>query len=214
MPQQTADFKRAIIILTTVFFIPAQTLERYFQMRINISPYRHNALKSFLMMLISPPHLLKDFIQLMRYEMKVMRNTNVKWLMSLSLTVHPRASFAPAGMSSIIVKDDKVLVFIHLTQNQASAAIPQQQTQQQQQQHQSQPISIDIPLLLTPHLNTIDLLNPALNSLGSQLPYLKVVSQMLGNLRTQQSLQMNMPPTSPFSNVALFLMENLVVRTS
>ena len=91
-------------------------MSTYFNLRINVSIHRPNVMKAFTCMLLAPNFLFRDFISLMRLELLCggpLQNIktqypNAKWTFQLSLTVHPRAGFAPGGMTSVIIKPEKV----------------------------------------------------------------------------------------------------------
>lgn len=154
-------------------------------------------MKAFCTMLSALTHVVKDFVQLMRLVMAANQRNflQFKWFFSLSLTVHSRAAFAPTGISSIIVREDKVLIFIQIVKNLSTS-------------QQTQPIIVDIPLLYTPKDNTIDLLTHSLfsNPNTNQLQYLRVISQMLRNL-TQNDVPL--PPEAAFMTAVRYLMEHL-----
>ena len=45
-----------------------QVLERYFETKIAVPPYRHNALKTFIVMLNTQAKVLRDFIRILQLE--------------------------------------------------------------------------------------------------------------------------------------------------
>uniref|UniRef100_H2ZNS6 Mediator of RNA polymerase II transcription subunit 14 n=1 Tax=Ciona savignyi TaxID=51511 RepID=H2ZNS6_CIOSA len=174
-----------------------QTLEKYFDSRITCSPYRYNAVASFVNMIFAPAYILRDFMQVMQLELtgRVIApgmQTNTKWNMNICLTSPPRIPITLLGMPSILVRD-KVLLFVQLTQ-----AVPQNNA----------PNTIVVPLLHDRQSKSVQILPHAMNAQTQatrNLQHTATLLTRLDELRIQQPIN-----DQNFLSVAVhYLMENL-----
>ena len=144
-----------------------QILEKFFELRVTCSPYRHGAMKSFFNIISAPSPILKDLIQLIKIELLGSRLSGFfpKWSMSLCLTSPPTLSIASVGDACIMIKD-KVLIFV-----QFSPATP----------HTLQGPSpiIAIPLLYELSKNMVGVLNVAFQKNISSAQELQAINNLL-----------------------------------
>uniref|UniRef100_T1J569 Mediator of RNA polymerase II transcription subunit 14 n=1 Tax=Strigamia maritima TaxID=126957 RepID=T1J569_STRMM len=100
-----------------------QILERFFDNRVVCNPYKPSAMLAFVRMLTSPPRILKDFIQIMRFEL--FPDRNYKWQVHWCLTIPPAASaIGPVGSVGFVVAKTKFLFFLQLTRQMYAGAEP------------------------------------------------------------------------------------------
>lgn len=89
-----------------------QILEQFFDMRVAAPPYRFNELSGFTRMFSMPAHVLKDFIQIMRYELMPELTQGCRWNVQFCLRVPPSATpIVPIGNPGVILKN-KALFFV------------------------------------------------------------------------------------------------------
>ena len=71
-----------------------EVLERFFDSRVAIAPFRLNALTAFCKILQCPIEALKDLINILRYEImpETSNRENLKWNIRMCLTVPPAAT--------------------------------------------------------------------------------------------------------------------------
>ncbi|XP_063699988.1 mediator of RNA polymerase II transcription subunit 14 [Culicoides brevitarsis] len=92
-----------------------QVLEQFFDTRVAAPPYRYNELSGFMRMFSVPPHVLKDFIQIMRCELMPELTQGCRWNVSFCLRVPPAAApIVPIGTPGVIIRI-KILFFLQLT---------------------------------------------------------------------------------------------------
>lgn len=92
-----------------------QIIEKFFDTRAAAPPYKPNALSGFGCMLNVPLNVLKDFIQIMRYELipGLVQQQGLKWAVQWCLRIPPSATpIAPTGMAAVLVFRSKILFFV------------------------------------------------------------------------------------------------------
>ncbi|XP_043223029.1 mediator of RNA polymerase II transcription subunit 14-like [Amphibalanus amphitrite] len=104
-----------------------QVLERYFETKVAVPPYRHNTLKTFITMLNRQAKVLRDFIRILQLEEITSDPNNPKasamnWSVEWCTTSHPAAlpALIPVGLVSLIIVGNKVLFFLQLTRRLAA----------------------------------------------------------------------------------------------
>ncbi|TDG47352.1 hypothetical protein AWZ03_006211 [Drosophila navojoa] len=92
-------------------------IEQYFDTRVAAPPYRPMALHSMCRLLNLPGHVLKDFVQIMRLEMKPeLGGDQLKWTVQMCLRMSPSAlPIVPIGSACIVLGRMKILFFLHIT---------------------------------------------------------------------------------------------------
>lgn len=96
-------------------------LERFFDSRVAVAPFRLNAVNAFLLILQTPMEVLKDLINILRYEiapetLSDMDKQGLMWNIRLCLTVPPAtANLLPMGRPGIFNLSEKMILFFHLT---------------------------------------------------------------------------------------------------
>jgi len=184
-------------------------LEKYFEYRIALSPYRYNAVKSFFIMIGAAPANVQDFIQLMKRELQqsttnVPPNVQQRWLVRLCLTVPPRIVIGTLGTPANLVKD-KILIFVQLTQNNIRSGQPPTQ--------HNTPATIVVPLLLVAANNTVSVLTQVLDR-HSNTPsgqYLQQINAFI--MRYQQNRPLTTNPR-PLSTVIDALIQSFEIQTN
>ncbi|XP_071839301.1 mediator of RNA polymerase II transcription subunit 14-like isoform X3 [Apostichopus japonicus] len=86
-------------------------LEKYFETKVACPPFKLNAMTSFLRLQTVSTTILKDFIKILRQELRP--DQNMKWQLEWCLTIHPCYMTTP-GTVAFIIKQ-KILFFIKLT---------------------------------------------------------------------------------------------------
>lgn len=95
-----------------------QIIEKFFDTRVAAPPYKPNALSGFGRMLNVPINVIKDFVQIMRYELapNLIQQQQLKWAVQWSLRIPPSATqIVPIGQPGVLVCRNKVLFFLQIT---------------------------------------------------------------------------------------------------
>lgn len=89
-------------------------LEQFFDSRVAAPPYRPNSLQGFCKVLSCAPQVLKDFIQIMRLEMKPdLGGDQLKWTVQFCMRVPPSAApIIPIGSPGVLIVRLKILFFV------------------------------------------------------------------------------------------------------
>lgn len=89
-------------------------IEQFFDTRVAIPPYRPNALNGFCRALNCAPQVLKDFVQIMRLEMKPeIGQGQFKWTVQFCMRVPPSAApIVPIGSPGVLICRLKILFFV------------------------------------------------------------------------------------------------------
>ena len=122
-----------------------QILEKFFDTRVAVAPFRPNALTAFVRMLQCPVKPLKDIVGILRFEImpELVVQNNFKWSCRICLTVPPAAPpIVPLGQPGLLRLKDKMLLFLHLTR--ANVTLPPGQ----------EPMSVVLPLVYDIAANT------------------------------------------------------------
>jgi len=96
-------------------------VERYFDTRVAVPPYKINGLTSFLDLFKAPVRILKDLIRIMSLDLSStlpLGSPAFKWTPNICLTLPPQApQIFPPGYGSVFIKPamDKVLLMLQLT---------------------------------------------------------------------------------------------------
>lgn len=92
-------------------------IEQYFDTRVAAPPYRPNALHSICRLLNLPGHVVKDFVQIMRLELKPeLGGDQLKWTVQMCMRMPPSAlPIVPIGNPCVVLGRMKVLFFLHIT---------------------------------------------------------------------------------------------------
>ncbi len=93
-------------------------LEKFFDTRVVVPPYRPNAVTAFVRMLGCPTEALKNLIQLMAYETDpgLVVSNNYKWAPRICMTVPPSApAILPLCQPGLVRVNQKMLLFLQLT---------------------------------------------------------------------------------------------------
>jgi len=96
------------------------TLERYFDTRVTIPPFKVNALTSFLDLFKSPVRILKDVLRILALDLSPSLppgSPPLKWTPNVCLTLPPQApQIFPPGYCSVFIKPemDKILLTLQL----------------------------------------------------------------------------------------------------
>lgn len=92
-------------------------IEQFFELRVVSPPYRPNSMCGFTRMLNVPPQVLKDFIQIMRFELMPDLTQGLKWNVQFCLRVPSSATpIVPVGMPAVLICKMKILFFVSLFQ--------------------------------------------------------------------------------------------------
>lgn len=96
-----------------------QTLEQFFDTRVVIPPYKPNALHGFCRVLSCAPQVLRDFVQIMRLEMKPeLAGDPYKWTVQFCMRVPPStAPIVPIGSPGVLIVRLKILFFVSILIN-------------------------------------------------------------------------------------------------
>ncbi|XP_046397458.1 mediator of RNA polymerase II transcription subunit 14 [Ischnura elegans] len=95
-----------------------QVMEKFFDTRVAVPPYKPNALCGFVRMLNVPVNVLRDFVSIMRLELAgpSALGGSLKWAVQWSLRIPPSATpIVPIGMAGLLVCRNKILFFLHIT---------------------------------------------------------------------------------------------------
>lgn len=95
-----------------------QVMEKFFDTRVAVPPYKPNALCGFVRMLNVPINVLRDFVSIMRLELAgpSALGGSLKWAVQWSLRIPPSATpIVPIGMAGLLVCRNKILFFLHIT---------------------------------------------------------------------------------------------------
>lgn len=89
-------------------------IEQFFDTKVAVPPYRPNALTGFCHALNCAPQVLKDFVQIMRLEMKPeLGGDQLKWTVHFCMRVPPSAApIVPIGREGVIICRLKILFFV------------------------------------------------------------------------------------------------------
>jgi mediator of RNA polymerase II transcription subunit 14 len=93
-------------------------LEKFFDTRVVVPPYRPNAVTAFIRILQCPVEALKNLIQLMHLETEpaLVAQSNYKWASRICMTVPPSAPpIIPLCQPGLVRLKDKMLIFLQLT---------------------------------------------------------------------------------------------------
>ena len=113
-------------------------LERFFDTRVAVPPYRPNALTAFLRVIQCPANVFKDLFQIVHLEMDPTQAAkhNYRWTPRLCMAVPPSApNIIPLCQPGLVRLKDKMLIFLQLTR--ANVQMPPGQ----------EPLSFCIPLV-------------------------------------------------------------------
>lgn len=86
------------------------TIERFFDSRVVMPPYRNAALWAFGRLLTVPPPVLRDFIQIMRLELMPEMLPGVKWQVQFCMRSPPSA--VPVVPAAVVMVRQKILFFV------------------------------------------------------------------------------------------------------
>lgn len=90
-----------------------QIIEKFFELKVCAPPYRPQALCGFGKMLIVPPQVLKDFIQIIKLELMPELAQGLKWNVQFCLRVPPSATpIVPIGNPAVMICRAKFLFFV------------------------------------------------------------------------------------------------------
>lgn len=88
------------------------TIERFFDSRVVMPPYRQSALWAFGRLLTVPPPVLRDFIQIMRLELMPEMLPGLKWHVQFCMRSPPSA--VPVVPAAVVMIRQKILFFVSL----------------------------------------------------------------------------------------------------
>ncbi|XP_026466667.1 mediator of RNA polymerase II transcription subunit 14 isoform X2 [Ctenocephalides felis] len=103
-----------------------QIIEKFFESRAAVPPYKSNSLSGFGRMLNVPYSVLKDFVQVMRLELMpgLINAQQLKWSVQWALRVPPSAApLVPVGMAGVMVCRNKILFFLQITRTQYATGV-------------------------------------------------------------------------------------------
>ena len=155
-----------------------QLLERYFDTRVAVPPFKANAVAAFCKILQCPIEPLKDIVNLLQYEMmpELVMNQNLKWNVKLCVTVPPSARpLMPPGQPGLLRVRDKMLMFFHLSRANISHLLPPG----------VEPLSVVVPIVYDIQQNQTNVAQKEMNQVIS------VAQQTLSQLAQSGSLQMD-----------------------
>ncbi|CAB3376625.1 Hypothetical predicted protein [Cloeon dipterum] len=95
-----------------------QLLEKFFETKVACPPFKPQALVSFARMLIAPYNVLKDVVQIIRFEMVPQIGLQQNWRWSVQWRLrNPPSNFGliPIGVASFVICRQKVLFFLSIT---------------------------------------------------------------------------------------------------
>ncbi|KAK3931598.1 Mediator of RNA polymerase II transcription subunit 14 [Frankliniella fusca] len=96
-----------------------QIIEKFFDMRVACPPYKPNSLLGLARILCTPLFVLKDFIQIMKFDLmpNLAQQANFKWSVQLCLRVPPAsvAPIVPTGQPGVLLFRNKIVCFIQLS---------------------------------------------------------------------------------------------------
>lgn len=109
-PPPTPDGKQPFQLSPEDFLV----LEQFFDTRVAAPPYRPNSLHGFSRVLSCAPQVLKDFVQIMRLEMKPeLGGDQLKWTVQFCTRVPPSAApIVPIGNAGVHIVRLKILFFV------------------------------------------------------------------------------------------------------
>uniref|UniRef100_A0A1I8PUW4 Mediator of RNA polymerase II transcription subunit 14 n=1 Tax=Stomoxys calcitrans TaxID=35570 RepID=A0A1I8PUW4_STOCA len=112
-PQPTQDGKQPFQLSPDDLLV----LEQFFDTRVAAPPYRPNSLHSFCRVLSCATQVLKDFVQIMRLEMKPdLGGEQFKWTVQFCTRVPPSAApIVPIGSPGVLIVRLKILFFLQVT---------------------------------------------------------------------------------------------------
>lgn len=97
-----------------------QALEIFFEQKVAAPPYRQASLLSFIRLFSVPPPVLKDLIQIIRYELKpeLCKSMGFNWTIQICM----RSSFnqltiIPLGTPAVVITKNKLLFFVSFIQS-------------------------------------------------------------------------------------------------
>ncbi|XP_001354245.3 mediator of RNA polymerase II transcription subunit 14 isoform X1 [Drosophila pseudoobscura] len=92
-------------------------IEQYFDTRVAAPPYRPNSLHSICRLLNLPAQVLKDFVQIMRLELKPeFGGDQLKWTVQMCMRMPPSAvPIVPSGNACVVLGRMKILFFLQIT---------------------------------------------------------------------------------------------------
>ncbi|XP_017469746.1 PREDICTED: mediator of RNA polymerase II transcription subunit 14 [Rhagoletis zephyria] len=91
-------------------------LEQFFDLRVVSPPYRPNAMTAYCRVLSCPGQVLKDFVQIMRLDLKPeVMGDQLKWALQFCMRVPPSAAIIPIGTPGIYICKLKILFFLQIT---------------------------------------------------------------------------------------------------
>nr|NP_612041.2 mediator complex subunit 14, isoform A [Drosophila melanogaster]Q9W0P8.4 RecName: Full=Mediator of RNA polymerase II transcription subunit 14; AltName: Full=Mediator complex subunit 14; AltName: Full=dRGR1 [Drosophila melanogaster]AAF47395.4 mediator complex subunit 14, isoform A [Drosophila melanogaster]AGW25608.1 FI21204p1 [Drosophila melanogaster] len=92
-------------------------IEQYFDTRVAAPPYRPNSLHSICRLLNLPAQVLKDFVQIMRLDLKPeLGGDQLKWTVQICLRMPPSAvPIVPSGNACVVMGRMKILFFLQIT---------------------------------------------------------------------------------------------------
>ncbi|CAG7734428.1 unnamed protein product [Allacma fusca] len=102
-------------------------LQTFFGTKVVSPPFRPNGLAAFARMISLPPRILRDCIQILRFQLCPSSGEHAtrKWNVQLCLTVpHSSMPIIPQGMPAIVTSASKILIYLYLTRVQGSIATP------------------------------------------------------------------------------------------
>ena len=135
-------------------------LEKFFDTRVAVPPYRPNALTAFLRVIQCPANVFKDLFQIIHLEMDPAQaaKNNYKWTPRLCMAVPPSApNIIPLCQPGLVRLKDKMLIFLQLTR--ANVQLPPGH----------EPLSFCIPLVYDFGNNSTSL--PQVTNLSSYMPH-------------------------------------------
>lgn len=94
-----------------------QVIEKFFDTRAAAPPYKPNTLSGFGRMLNVPFNVLKDFVQIMKFELVpgLVQQQQLKWSVQWCLRIPPSATpIVPTGMAAVLVCRNKILFFVSI----------------------------------------------------------------------------------------------------
>lgn len=89
-------------------------IEQFFDTRVVAPPYRPNSLHGFCRVLTCAPQVLRDFVQIMRLELKPdLVGDQFKWMVQFCMRVPPSAvPIVPIGSPGVLIVRLKILFFV------------------------------------------------------------------------------------------------------
>ncbi|XP_044010712.1 mediator of RNA polymerase II transcription subunit 14 isoform X2 [Aphidius gifuensis] len=95
-----------------------QIIEKFFETRAAAPPYKPNTVSGFGKMLNVPLNVLKDFVQIMRFDLSpnLAQQQQLKWTVQWCLRIPPSATpIVPIGTAGVLVCRAKILFFLQIT---------------------------------------------------------------------------------------------------